>query len=73
MAATPIDICVDVRTPARITGQARGSRTRHSEASSLMPMPRDDSSRVGVDPLQADHGVAQDRQDGVEGDGHEAR
>ncbi len=50
MAATPIDIWVEIRTPARITGHASGSRTWNSDFASLIPIPRADSTRSALTP-----------------------
>ncbi len=52
MAAMPISICAETRTPVMITGQASGSSSRSRVANRLMPMPRADSTRVLSTPLR---------------------
>ena len=48
MAAMPTVIRLEMRTPAMITGQASGSRTRTSCWEVFIPMPLADSTIAGL-------------------------
>ena len=51
MAAVPMVLIAARRTPAMITGKARGSSTRSSTCAGLMPMPVAASTTPGSTPF----------------------
>ncbi len=64
-ATRPIVVTVATRTPAMMTGVARGSSTRHSRWPGLCPRPVAASSDLGLHAVEPGQPVADEDQEGV--------